>query len=252
MRPYRVATDRLGSERIPGCAWSKALGLTGYRSKDSSTPVEGSERSRGARRNRRASLVSCLGAAATLLFAGPALAREDLSPHAFQKLVERTRGAIVPVVSKPRGMAVIIGVEGHLLAPADLVRDHALTVEIDGRKLEAQLAQRDEALGVALLTLEPGAYPAAVAGSASSLEKGRFLLGLSLDKKGKLATAHGHFKQLGKTRAGLPTLHTNVPCGSGAALFNSRGELVGIRVARKRTTFALEEIRTRLVGKAAQ
>jgi hypothetical protein len=197
-------------------------------------------------------VLSCIAAAATLLFAGPALAREDLSPHAFKKLVERTRGAIVPVVSKPKGMAVIIGVEGHLLAPAELVRNDALTVELDGRKLDAKLAQRNDELGVALLTLEPGAYPAAVAGSASSLEKGRFLLGLSLDRKGKLVTAHGHFERIGKAPKGLPVLRSDVACGSSAALFNSRGELVAVRVARKRATFPLEEIRARLAGEAAQ
>ena len=78
------------------------------------------------------------------------------------------------------------------------------------------------------------------------------MLGLSFDRKGALATSVGRFERMHRGKAGLPTLRTDVFCGSSSALFNGRGELVALRVARKRAIIPIEEIQSQLAAQEAK
>jgi hypothetical protein len=186
-----------------------------------------------------------------LVPAGSALAQQQkLTPLAFRNLVKRTRGSLVRVVSQPQGTAVLVGVGGEILAPDRLVRDGALVVEHKGERLKAKLLRRDADLGLAMLVLASGSYPAATIGSAARLKAGDALVGLSFDGRGELATTAGHFDRASKLKGGMTSLRCDLRCSADAVLFNSRGELVGLRVARKRSAFPIDEIRARLSGAA--
>lgn len=170
-----------------------------------------------------------------------------LSPHAFRKVVERTRSAVVPVVSTPRGTAVLVGVGGDLLAPARLVRDGRILVELEGNQREAVLVHRDEAIGLAMLKIEatPGAsFPAAHVGSASRLDRGDPLVALAFDRRGKLITHAGSFEGRRDVK-GIEHLRTSVDGPIGSALFNRRGELVAVHAGRRRATIPIDAVKQR-------
>ena len=196
-----------------------------------------------------------LAAALLLLAAAPTPAPEELSQFAVQKLVERTRGAVLHVVSEPRGTAVLIGVQGELLADERLVAKDRLTVEIDGERREALLVERDREIGVALLKLPAGDYPAAVVGSVSLLPPGGALVGLSFDGKGALRAEVGHFAGLAAAKespASIGRLRNDVAGPSGSALFNSKGHLVAIHAGRPRGTLSIDALRARFASAKGQ
>jgi S1-C subfamily serine protease len=186
---------------------------------------------------------------AIALLPAPAALAEQLSTHAFQKLVDRVKPAVVRVVEPVPGSAVIIGVGGELLAPAPLARKGSLTVEVAGEKRRAKLVASDPALGLALLALDAGEYPAATVGSAGKLAKDAFLVGVAFSEAGKFATAAGHFTRAKKGR-GATHLVTDVAGPSGSAVFNSRGELVAVHAGSPRATIPIEELRSRFAPPA--
>ncbi|MFN7132208.1 MAG: trypsin-like peptidase domain-containing protein, partial [Myxococcales bacterium] len=207
-------------------------------------------------RSGRALLRSAAPLLLALLVASPAVAGQEppFSAHAFRKLVERTRQAVVPVVSEPRGTAVLVGVRGDLLAPARLVRGGALTVAIGGERLRAAVVRVDAATQLALLALESpegASFPAATVGSEASLQKGEPLLALAFDRTGALLTPTGRFEGVLAGKDGA-RLRTSVPGPLGAALFNRRGELVAVHAGRRLTTFGIDAVKERLAGSAAQ
>ncbi len=180
----------------------------------------------------------------------PAATGAPLSPHAFRKLVERARPAVVPVVSKPRGTAVLVGVNGDLLAPAKLVRNDRLEVEVEGTKLQARLVKRDEQLGLALLALEasaPVTWPAAHVGSAGSLAKGEALVAVAFDTKGKLVTHAGRYDGRREVK-GVDHLRTTVAGPQGSAVFNRRGELVAVHAGKRRATIPIDAVKQRFAS----
>ena len=192
-----------------------------------------------------------LGQLLLLTLLASSVRAEEISPHAFQKLVERTRGAVVRVTSRPEGTAVIIGVHGELLAPAQLVKGKTLVVELKGQPFIATLREKDAALGLALLSLDAGDYPAATVGTAAGIVKGSFLLGLAFDRKGKLATSTGTFDRESRAKDGAVRLRTDVAGPIGTALFNARGELVAIHAGARLSTVPIDAVRARFAPRPA-
>ncbi|MBI5545243.1 MAG: trypsin-like peptidase domain-containing protein [Deltaproteobacteria bacterium] len=182
--------------------------------------------------------------ASMLLLLPAATPSDELSPHAFQKLVDRTRGAILKVVSSPRGTAVLIGARGELLVDDRLAGKDGVAVEYQGERRQATLVAREPTLGLALLRLPPDVYPAAPAGSARKLLPGNALLGLAFDTRGTLQAKVGHFAGTREVR-GLTRLRNDVAGPAGTALFNTQGQLVALHCGRPRATLPIDELRAR-------
>jgi len=193
----------------------------------------------------RATVCSILLALAPDALAEP----EELTPHAFKKIVERTEHAVVRVAARPFGTAVIVGVKGELIADLHLVGKDGLEVDFKDGRIRATLVSKDDELGLALLRLPDGDYPAAAVGSAAALAPGSALVGLSFDEKGALRAEVGHFAGARPT-AGPTHLRTDVAGPTGTALFNSKGQLVALHAGRPRATFSIDEVRARFVPKA--
>ena len=184
----------------------------------------------------------------TFLFLAPAALAEpeELTPHAFKKIVERTQPAVVRVAARPFGTAVLVGVKGELIADSRLVGKDGLEVDLKDGRLRATLIGKDDELGLALLRLPQGDYPAAAVGSGGALSPGSALVGLSFDEKGALRAEVGHFAGT-KAAKGAQHLRTDVAGPAGTALFNSKGQLVALHAGRPRATFSIDEVRARFV-----
>lgn len=179
-----------------------------------------------------------------------AAAPEKLTQHAFRKLVERTQGTVLKVVSRPRGTAVLVGVQGELLADLRQVVKGRLAVEVGGERREAVLVDSAPDLGLALLRLPADDYQAAPVGPLSSLKPGSALLGLGFDARGKLRADAGRFAGERKQR-GRRVLRTDLPGGGGTAVFNSRGQLVAVHAGRPLGTIAIDDVRARFASPRA-
>lgn len=177
-----------------------------------------------------------------------AAAPEELTQHAFRKLIERTQGAVLKVVSQPRGTAVLVGVQGELLADLRSVVKGRLAVEVRGERREAVLVDAAPDLGVALLRLPVDDYPAAPVGALASLTPGSALLGLRFDDKGQLRADAGRFAGERKQR-GRRVLRSDLPGTGGTAVFNSRGQLVAVHAGRPLGTIAIDDVRARFASK---
>lgn len=170
-------------------------------------------------------------------------AKEAVSPHAFRKLVESTRGSVVRLVDA-KSTGVVIGIHGELLVPEEAAGKGPVAVEYKGARLQAEVRARDRVLGLALLSLPSDDYPAATVGASARLAPGSFLLGIAWDRAGKLSTTAGRYHGLAKGK-GSPRLRAEVGGPPGFVVFNARGELVGVHVPRRRAVVPIDEVRVR-------
>jgi len=185
------------------------------------------------------------------LLGGSAVGAAPGSPsaHAVRRLIERTSGALLAVDRPGSGTAVLVGVEGELVAPVSLVQGEALKVRFKDQVLEARVMTKDEKLGLALLKLPPGDYPAANVGSARRLVRGSFLLGLCIGRDGHLQTQRGRVLKNAAVRGEVVHIQTDLGGPSTCALFNARGELVAVRrPGGSGTAVTTDAIRARLVN----
>lgn len=198
--------------------------------------------------------VCALGLAAALLAlplrSAAAAPAEQLSSHAFKKLVERTSPAVLRVISEPRGSAVLVGVGGEIIVDEKLVVKGSVAVEYRGERREAVLVGKDPELGLALLRLPADDYPAATVGTAQTLADGSALVGLSVDPKGALRAEPGHFAGRRSVK-GVTRLRNDVAGPGGTALFNSKGQLVAIQAGRVHAAVAIEELKARFGAQRA-
>lgn len=199
-------------------------------------------------RIRRPALFVALAPALALASTAMAAEPEELSPHAVRKIVDRARGAIIRVVSEPQGTAVLIGIHGEVLADLRLVARDRLDVEARGERRVATLVDQDPLLGLALLRLPAGEYPAASVGSSAALVSGDALVGLAFDARGGFRALVGHYAGGAQARAGAARLRTDVPGPPGTALFNSKGQLVAVHAGRPRGTLGIDDVRRRFAA----
>jgi serine protease Do len=161
---------------------------------------------------------------------------------ASARMIERAHESVVQVRSRGRGAGagVIWDVDGLMLTNYHVVvgrrgKRKLQVVLHDGRAFDAEIVKRGRSLDLALLRIKgPGALPAAPLGDSEALRVGELVFAIG-HPWGRLSSATaGIVSGLGVVRGPggraryIQSDVSLAPGNSGGALFNARGEVVGI------------------------
>ncbi|MTV15459.1 trypsin-like serine protease [Bradyrhizobium elkanii] len=138
------------------------------------------------------------------------------------------------------GAGVIIKAESGLIVTSNhLVRGaETLAVRLpDGRQLDAKFVVADERYGLAMLRISASGLTAARIGRSIDAEPGDFVLAVGGSSGSAPSVSFGIVSALHRSRPGIPCqdlIQTDALLdrgSSGGALFNLRGEIIGIVAA---------------------
>lgn len=177
-------------------------------------------------------LQSVVGIKATMMEAPLASPPTDTAPG--------LPGGPSPRASDVFGAGVIIGAEAGLIVTSRHVVSGAKTLSVqlsDGRQLDAEFVVSDERYDLAMLRISASGLTAASIGRSIEAKPGDFVLAVGGSSGSTPSVSFGIVSALHRSRPGIPCqdliqidalLHRG---SSGGALFNLRGEVIGIVVA---------------------
>lgn len=180
--------------------------------------------------------------------AGGVLSVSDIVKKAQNSVVEittevvRTNQFMQQTSGEAAGSGVIISEDGYIVTNNHVVEGGSkFTVRLaDGSSYDAQLIGRDPQMDLAVLKIEATGLSAATFGSSGSLEAGdtTVAIGNPLGTLGGTVTngiVSAPSREITLEYGSLNVIQTNAainPGNSGGGLFNDKGELIGIVVAK--------------------
>ena len=151
---------------------------------------------------------------------------------------------MVRIVAGGSGDAVVIGAHGELLTVGVAAPSGEFAVLVGGKRHKAKVLQRDSETGTVLATMDIGeSSPPAVASSAP-LEPGSWVVVVGYEG-GELVPA---VSRLSESPGEPGQLRVSPGVRAGSAVFNTRGQLVGIQIDRPGShprTVGIERVRAR-------
>lgn len=154
-------------------------------------------------------------------------------PSTFRNVADDARPALVHLVCGNGHMAsgVIVGGKGEVLGPSSLCEaETVVAVRVDGSSMNARRIKVNKELGLMLLQLPEGSYPAAPIGDPRKVVQGSWLVAVSLGEKGP---EYGAGMASGRDPRDPRKLYTDAPAAPGSAVFALDGSLVGVAVGRR-------------------
>ena len=164
---------------------------------------------------------------------------------AIARVAERGRASVVRIVAGGTGDAVVIGTHGELLTVGSASRSDVFTVLVGRKRRKAKVLHRDTETGAVLASMDgPGeGSPPAVA--SSPLEPGSWVVVVGFEGS-ELVPA---VSRLDASPDGSGQLRVSPGVRAGSAVFNTRGQLIGIQLDRPGShprTIGIETVRARL------
>ena len=138
------------------------------------------------------------------------------------------------------GSGVLVDSDGYIVTTTSVVgaADKARVSFKNGAEYDAQIVGKDYNTGLALLEIEPLSKPTPILGNSFDIKEGSWIIIIGNSYEMPNAVSLGVYS--GMTDEGFLQLSVQTgPGSSGSAVFNTRGEIIGIIVAQASETVSL-------------